>query len=335
MNVSLDEKNILLHAIGGGGDVVSASIYANKLRKNGYNVFLSTVIWERYVVDPEPGPIPLNNLINCRELVDYACIVRENTYAERSGLKIVPQATRIAELLGLEIIAIDIYSGVNGYYRTLKNIIEYYGLNTVIGIDVGGDVLAYGFEENLWSPLADSMGLAALNKFNQSYLMVHSLGSDGELSIDYLLTRLSIIIKNNGLIGVTGLTSSDRELLIELIKSTFSEASSIPLFALKGFLGYIDIRLNTRRVYVSPYSLVSFILNPRIVYSESLLARVVDNTNSLDEANCKLNKLGIYTEFDLERDLKNTGISRDGLNREILFQTRERGREKLINRPSC
>lgn len=322
-------KKYLVLAIGGGGDVVSAAVIAKSMERSGFKTIIGSIIWERFISDPLPGPIPLDNIIGCIDISNYACIVKEDTYGLRNGKKIVFQAVNIAKALNTNVVVVDIYGGVEGYRRGVESIISYFGLDGVIGVDVGGDVLAYGFEENLWSPLADSLGLAMLNRFNDSYLIVHSLGSDGELSLDYLHQRLSIIIKKDGLLGITGFSSSIKQVLEKILYYALSEASKVSLYALKGYYGKLDIRKGTRTVNVSPYSLVSYILDPHIVYKESLLARVVDKSSSFHEARLMLNSIGIYTEYDLEEDIYIGGYSPEELTPETILRIRDEGRKRI------
>jgi len=325
----INEKNILLHAIGGGGDIVSTAVLAKNMEAYGCRVVVSSIVWERYSVDPEPGPIPLDNIVGCRDISKYACIATGESYALRKGRKIYFQASNVARALGREVVVIDIYEGVTGYIRGVESVLNYYGLDAIIGVDVGGDSLAYGLEDFLWSPLADAMGVAVLNNIRNSYLIVHSLGSDGELPLDYLYQRLSLIIRQGGLIGITGLSSRNQSILEEILNYAHSEASRISLMALKGFTGRVKIRFNTRIVDVTPYSLVSFILDPRVVYRESLMARLVDRSKSIFEANDRLNSVGIYTELDLENDLRKHDVEPSELNEEIYRSIRESGRLRL------
>ena len=322
-------KSYLVLAIGGGGDVVSAAILAKILRKHGFKTIIGSIVWERFIIDPEPGPIPLDNIVGCNDISKYACIVNGDSYAIRGSRKIVFQAANIAKALREDVVVVDIYEGVEGYRRGVLSIVSYFGLDGVIGVDVGGDVLAYGFEENLWSPLADSLGLAMLNRIDNSYLIVHSLGSDGELELDYLYKRLAIIAKNNGLLGFTGIASSERKVLEKILFYASSEASKISLYALDGYVGFLTIRLGTRRVFVSPHSLVSYILDPHVAYKESLVARVVDKASSLIEARNLLNSIGIYTEYDLEEDLKMQNLSPDEITPDVLLRIRNEGRNRL------
>lgn len=324
-----DGRSYLVIGVGGGGDVVSAAILAHILRRMGLNIVVGSIVWERFTIDPTPGPIPLDSIIDCREISRYACMVNPSTYALRRGKRIVFQAVNVSRALGEEIAVVDVSGGVDSYWRGVMTILDYYGLDGVIGVDVGGDILAYGLEEELWSPLADALGLAVLNRFDESYLIVHSLGSDGELPLEYLLKRLSTIISKKGLVGIIGLTLNEKSLLEKILYYAYTEASKIQLLALQGYYGEYSIRRGSRKVMVNPYSLVSFILKPHIVYSESLIARVVDKTNSILEAKEKLNKLGVYTEYDLEEDLLKENIEPEYLSGDDILRIREYGRKRL------
>jgi hypothetical protein len=299
---------VLVIGIGGGGDVVSASIIAYMLEKEGCEAHIGSIVWERFVYDPIPGPIRFSELRNHELLNDYVAIVNEETYAIRGGRRIVFQAVNVAKVLKRNIYIFDLWRGVNGYVYGVKSLVKELGLTHVIGVDVGGDVLANGYELNLWSPLADSMGLAMLNHFENSYLIVHSPGSDGELGQDEVLNRISIIAANNGYIGAHSLGLDEIMLLRKILNYARSEAGMIALYAFRGFNGELPIRNNTRRIRVNIINTLFFILDPHIAYKLSIPAKIVDNTTSFEEANNKLNKAGIYTEYNLEKDILRSGI---------------------------
>jgi hypothetical protein len=301
---------VLVIGIGGGGDVVSASVIAYMLEKQGCKVFIGSIAWERFVYDPIPGPIRFNELRNHELLNDYVAIVNEETYAVREGKRIVFQAVNVAKALKRSVYVFDLWRGVKGYVYGVKSLTNKFNLTHVIGVDVGGDVLANGYESNLWSPLADSMGLAMLNHIENSYLIIHSPGSDGELSQDEVLNRISIIAANNGYIGAHSLGSDEIMLLQKILRHAKSEAGMIALYAFKGFSGELPIRNNTRRIRVSIINTLFFILDPHVVYKLSISARIVDNTESLEEANNRLNKAGIYTEYNLEKDILGSGVDK-------------------------
>jgi len=99
---------------------------------------------------------------------------------------------------------------------------------------------------------------------------------------------------------------------------------------LKGFVGEEVIRMGSRRVSINVFSTISFILDPHIVYRESLIARAVDRTRSLQEARYALNSLGIYTEYDLEEDISELDKPVEEIEGDDLIRIRENGRKRLL-----
>ncbi len=231
---------------------------------------------------------------------NHAAIINGCSYAIRSGNKIVFEATRVAETMKRDIYLIDIWGGVRGYTEALKDIMCYTGADYVVGIDVGGDVLAMGDEDELWSPLADAMGLAAIYDIGSSTLMVYSPGADGELPEEVVLERISLIANMGGYLGSIGVRREYTKFYEKLLENAHSEASRIGLLALKGFYGVKSIRSRTRKISVSPVNTIVFILAPEPALNISKPAQLVRNTESFVEAWRKLRENGIATEYDLE-----------------------------------
>ncbi|HEC96447.1 MAG TPA: DUF1152 domain-containing protein, partial [Euryarchaeota archaeon] len=236
----------------------------------------------------------------------------------------------VSKALKENIVILDLWRGVRGLVRGLKEVIQNEGYTRVVGVDVGGDVLAEGSEENLWSPLADSICLAALKHLPNSLLIVHSPGSDGELEQEYVLKRISMVAARKGYLGAYGMTREDAKILERILEYAKSEASMIGLLAFKGFYGYKPIRLGTRKVLVNPIHTISFIMKADIVYYFSRPAQLVDNTQSLEKANRELNRHCIYTEYNLEKDLIKHGlVDRNNYNYNDILEIRKRGKENL------
>ncbi|MCD6301279.1 MAG: DUF1152 domain-containing protein [Staphylothermus sp.] len=330
INVFDKKDQILVIGIGGGGDVISAAMLAYALRRVGYKTGIAAIVWERFVYDPIPGPVKLEELINLVEKQDYYAVINGETIAKRGDKYIEFQAANVSKALNENIVVLDLWRGVKGLVKGINKVIQNKGYTKVIGVDVGGDVLAEGAEENLWSPLADSMCLAALKHIPDSLLIVHSPGSDGELGQEYVLKRISMVAARKGYIGAYGMTREDAELLEKILKYAKSEASMMGLLAFKGFHGYKPIRLGTRKVLVNIIHTISFIMKADTVYQLSKPAQLVDNTQSLEEANTILNKHGIYTEYNLEIDLIRNGLmNKREINYNDVLKIRKLGKEKL------
>ncbi|WP_338603610.1 DUF1152 domain-containing protein [Sulfolobus tengchongensis] len=324
-----------IFGIGGGGDVVSALIAYNYMKKLGYEVLLGAVVWERYVEDPLPGPICYNDLRNAVPINDSIYEVKIDTYAVRANKRIIPQLVRVISSLNfIKAYGICINYGVKGLYSSLKDFINKEQIDVVIGVDAGGDVLAKGCEDTLGSPLIDFISLASLVKLEEEgyrvTLGVIGSGSDGELPHDYFLRRISEIASLNGLLDIKGYDKETANLVERVLSNVNTEASRIPFEAFRGLYGEVNIRNGTRRVFVSPISAVMFFLDPIKVVETSLLYELVKDSSSIDDANRNLNEVGIYTEYDFENDLyRKFGLNAPYVSADEINRIKTEGKKRL------
>jgi hypothetical protein len=295
-------RKAILIGIGGGGDIVGTIPTARLLGMFNIECILGGLPWERSVYDPIPGPRVLDEIRNLRPLNSAVWFANKDTVT-MTGVRFAE--TQIAEIYGTETLLIDITMGVEGVVEGLRKAMEALEADLLVGIDVGGDSLAFGDEKGLASPLADSIMIASLAKLQKEFntvLGVFGYGSDGELSAHELERSLSVIAKDGGLLGAWGITPQILRELEMVISKVGTEASRIPVECAKGAIGETTIRGGMRRVILSPISTLTFYLSPRVVYERvSKPARVVSGSKSLDEANEALHSIGLFTELDLER----------------------------------
>ncbi len=317
-----DIKRAIVLAIGGGGDIVGASSIYNALKRDGIRAYLASIPWERYVIDPVPGPLSLadfNGNILFGE--DYGIVLGE-TYAIHKGVIVVPQVSRVWRILKTPIIVYDASGGYEGLVRGLVNSIKYLSVDTIIGIDVGGDVLAKGFEEELWSPLLDHLALAAIHDAAKEtgirgYIGVFGLGGDGEINKDTLEEYVAELMRAKGFIGALALTLEDYRLLKDIVRQAYTEASLMPLLVFNGQRGYHNIRGGTRKVKLGLEMMMTLFFTVESVYNHSKIAKALKGSQGIYEARERLRNLGIPTELDLEykvnmlRLKKNTITSRE------------------------
>jgi hypothetical protein len=288
----------LVLGIGGGGDIFATIPTRNFLRRLGVEAYIGCVAWERFILDPKPGPRPLEELVNIEELSETVCIGGPDTVTE-DGVKL--QASYLSERLSEKVVLVDITKGVKKTAKGLDEALSKLGANLLIGVDGGGDILARGIEKNLRSPLCDSVMLASLYYMkNRNLIGVFAAGCDGELSLEEILSYLSEIASIGGYLGAYGMTEEDVEVLEKLIDGMVSEVSRIALLSFRGFKGSIGIREDLYKVETSVISTITFYLNTEKTYSLSPIAKAVSESGNIIEANMKLNKMGIRTEFDLE-----------------------------------
>ncbi|MDT7890093.1 MAG: DUF1152 domain-containing protein [Desulfurococcales archaeon] len=226
---------VLVVGIGGGGDSLGALAVLYRLRSLGVAAVLGNAVWERFVIDPFPGPVPVEQLVGAEVLGRGAALVGPGSFVNRYGIKIVPQIVVASEILGERTLFLDLSKGERGFAEALEAASERLGIGAIVGVDVGGDVLAKGCEENLWSPLADSIALSALHRIKiPSILVVLGPGADGELKPGKVLERIAEISGKGGLIEVCGLSRKELTALEKHLERFASEASKVPFKALRG-----------------------------------------------------------------------------------------------------
>ncbi len=328
MHNPIGSKNcIIFFAMGGGGDIVSTFVLGEMLsRLLRVRIVYASIVWERFVYDPLPGPIPLNSLIGV-ERGTYIGYTYGACYALRRGRIIEPTPCIVSSTTKTPIALLDLWGGEISLRLGLEELSRLHGCDVVVGIDVGGDVLAEGCEEGLWSPLADSLGLAAIaNSSLRAYLLIFAPGADGELGTEMTIKRVMDYI--DAYVWSIGLHKEYTELLEEIVSRTTSEASRIPLLVLKGYKEVVQLRSGTRKIELSPLHIIGFILDAKRIYDRSKLARAVTDTETIIEAKNRLNEYGVYTELDLEQDLEYT-IYSGSLSAIDLAKLRNEGRKKL------
>jgi len=302
LEMLVDEANYaLVIGIGGGGDVAGAIPTARYLRWLGLNTLLGGTTWERYVVDPEPGPRRMDEIVNIKLLSDTVGLANPQTKTTK-GIRFTESI--VAEVLGVETVLVDLNRGVQGIISGLNEAMEKLGIDLFVGIDVGGDVLAEGTEQGLYSMLADSMMLAAMvNLKVPAVLGVLGYGSDGELGFQTLNENIARIASYGGFLGARGLTPDDLKVLDEVIKNSKTEATALAVEAARGKVGEVEIRGGQRKVLLTPASAITFFFDPRVIFERvSKVAKELVQTRSLDEAQQVLERMGVPSELTFERN---------------------------------
>lgn len=284
---------------GGAGDVVSAYVTCRVLGDlfGVRDCTPTAVLWERWVLDPCPGPIP-RALIRGGSGEGPCVMIDEDTEVVRCGRTFKPQASAIASLLGAPVPGITLEFGAAGVRGCLRQLLTRY--DSILLLDVGGDILAEGKEEELWSPLTDSLILAAASGLPRTYVGVLAPGADGELPAGYVLERMALAARLGGFLGSIGLWSEHARIYEEVLPLTRTEAGRAAYRALKGSMGYEGMRDGTRSAPAEPYSPVIYVFTAESILRINSLAQNLVSTESLAEAVRMAEVMGIPTELHLE-----------------------------------
>ncbi|ADY00942.1 hypothetical protein VMUT_0731 [Vulcanisaeta moutnovskia 768-28] len=306
--IGLNVRSVLVIGIGGGGDVVGSSITYSLAVNEGKEAVLGAVLWERYINDIVPGPIRVQELRNAEVFGNYLAMVDGDTYAIREGRRVVPQIANVLSVIKDDGLGISISGSVNDVARELSTYVNKYGFDAIIGIDVGGDVLALGNEDGLYSPLTDSYSVAVLSKVQdytgaQVVLGIAGPGVDGELDRDYVLMRISQLASKCAFLGAYGPTRGDLMILEDILSKAVTEASGLVYRAAKGYHGNVGIRGSTKNVKLDISSSITYYLDLRKIISDLPLANLVINARDPWDAMRTLNSKGVMTELNFEEEV--------------------------------
>jgi hypothetical protein len=214
----------------------------------------------------------------------------------------------MAEFLGERTLLIDIQGGPRVIAAGLADVAARLERDLIVFIDVGGDVLAQGEERGLRSPLCDAVMLAVAARLlasGQPVLAgIFGIGCDAELTPAEVLARMAEVAAAGGLCGARGLTALVADRLEQAIAVVPTEASAQAVSAFRGASGVTTIRGGARTVELTTMAAATFYFDvDSIIRAAGRLARAVDGAGDLEEANGALNRLGIRTELDLEREI--------------------------------
>ena len=308
-NLLRASSRALVIGVGGGGDVVGALAMGRFLEFCGLEFVLGGLSWERSVIDPIPGPRTLNEVANVRDLHPRIWMANPKSQTNTGAFF---AESKMAAVLGQEILLIDVNGGVEGVVDGLEAAIKEFKTDLLVGLDVGGDSLADGREPGLRSPLADSIMLAAYAELerrgHRTLWGVFGYGSDGELTVDEIELALHKLAAAGALLGAWSLTSKVVAELETAIQTVPTEASAIPVKCFRGAWGETKIRADERTVKLTPLTALTFFLSAKKVFDTlARPAQAVRHSTSLEAANDSLHAIGVKTELDLERERYRAG----------------------------
>ena len=291
----------LVLGMGGGGDVVGALATARLCQAFGADFVLGGVAWERWPIDPHPGPRTLGEILGGDPLSSCAVIAGERTTTPEG----VPFAeSRMAGYLCSPTVLVDIAGGATGTAKGLEEAAARLGCDLLVLVDVGGDVLAHGDEPGLASPLCDAVMLAAGAELGLPVVAaVYGAGCDGELTPVEVGDRLAALARAGAMLGSWGLTPAVCDQIEAAAHVVPTEASMMGVRCARGETGPAEIRGGMRRVELTPLGGITFYFDPLAAVAAGCgpLAAAVRGTRSLDAAQEALAALGVRTELDLER----------------------------------
>ena len=287
--------------IGGGGDAVGSLAVASALEDRGAESVLGGVAWERFAVDPEPGPRPLSAVSGPTERGPGWALVAPATGA-RTPEGIHFCESRLASHLGEPTVLIDVTEGPAVAARGIEAAAARLGCDAAALIDIGGDAIAAGGEAGLASPLCDAVMVAAGAELGlPAVLGVLGAGCDGELLPAEVLERVAALAGAGAWIGTHGVSPEAADAIDSAAEVAVTEASRMVARCARGEIGDAAIRGGRRTVELGPVGGLCFMFDVGLAAAELPLVRAVRGSDSLEEANTAINALGVSTELDYER----------------------------------
>jgi hypothetical protein len=299
-----DAERVLVIGIGGGGDVVGALAVGQLAGLLGTPAIVGGLTWERRPIDPGPGPRRIDELDGAQAIGDAAALAGPDTTGP-GGFRFAE--SHMARHVGVPVLLLDPSGGPAGIASGLALAARELGCDTVVLLDVGGDVLAHGDEAGLASPLADAVCLAAAPALAaagvSTLLAVFGAGCDGELTPAQVLERVAEVTRAGGRLGTWGPGQDEIAELAAAIEQIPTEASAMALRCARGEIGTATIRDGRRSVELTPAGGLIFFLDPIVALrSAARCGALVEHAASLSEANEILLAHGMRTELAYETE---------------------------------
>jgi hypothetical protein len=278
-------------AAGGCGDAVTAAVLARRVAPGRRPVVLSWA-WDRFVVDPVPGPRSPEQLAGLRQDGPRTWRVPATSAAVPPATSTLP---RLASVLPADLYLIDPRGGAVGLAQQIGELVALRQLDSVVAVDVGGDVLARGDEPGLRSPLGDALAVAALGLVEHpADVLVGGPGLDGELPAGDVRAALA------------GLGAADPELrlsaadyagVVEVFAWHPSEVTGLVYAAARGERGPVRVRDGSYHVALGEDDAGVWRVPAAGVVARNRLARALSSAASLDAAEEILDRLGHPSEI--------------------------------------
>lgn len=314
-------KSVLVIGIGGGGDVVSTLPTCFDLERLGAReVIPAGLTWKRNVHDPIGRPRPLSLFRNVTRFNNLIGEANPDTAPVDSRPHVEAAVSRA--LSGRPIAMIDIAPGSIAVREALLDYQRQRSIDLVFGVDAGGDVLCFGDEAALESPICDQTMLAVLAEMQGALLGVFGFGSDGEMSLAEFYPRFARLVALSGFYGALPVLEQDVPVLAQVLEHAPTEASRLPMKVVEKLPSYrlaqimqcLDPRdpdlhgavgashdipmLDGRRIArLSDLSATTMFFDPAAVFTSSLFGPNWNGAHSIDEVAVILKSRGIRTEF--------------------------------------
>lgn len=313
-------KDVLVFAGGGGGDALAALMVADTLGFDPRRVAFATLVWERTMFDPEPGPRAPEDFATIEPVGDLNYRINGDSRLSGDRHTFVP---RLAETFGISYYLMDVTRGARRVREQIGELQDRLGFDTVLVVDVGGDILARGDEEMLRSPLADSLALAGTTGLDATVrVAVTGMGLDGELTDDDVDDVFADLVHDNPSVETSVITPDTAARFASVFQWLPSEVSGLTAASALGHRGVAEIRSSGLRVKLSDESCTLRTFDHADVLDRNQIASAFTDTSSIADSEALLRDFGLTPETDYERrsrrNLEASSAARDHLDLDAL-----------------
>lgn len=266
---------------GGGSDCFFAALAADHLRRLGVERVLVGGIGCQWW--PEPGWTE-SDLVQVLgpELYDPSTLSGATPVGAHAVLigpdarnpdGHVPHEAVVAEHLGGESFVVSLTGGARGAADGLAAIVEHFGADLVVNVDVGSDSLSTGHEVRpVETALADHLALVALAAQDvPRFFALSGYGGDAELELEELDANFATIVHAGGLRGGFVPSAAAIADLDALLAARGDPVGAVVAKAYRGEFGLHRLRKTSpwgETVRLTPAAIPVWVMDPAVVVND-------------------------------------------------------------------
>ena len=292
-------KQTLVVAGGGGGDALAALMVARTLGLAPSEVAYATIVWERTIYDPTPGPRSPSGFASIRSVGAHNHAIDGTSALKDPAVTFIP---RLADTFGVSYYLMNIRRGAQHVQQQVRELHALHGFEEILIVDVGGDILARGDEETLRSPTADGLALAGMYDAPVDvHVAVTGFGLDGELTKAHMAEIEAEMPLDTDYAPPQPITEAIASDFMQAFEWLPSEVSGMTCAAALGYRGTAEIRSSGMRVDLTDESPIVRTYPFDAVWARNEIAQACRDTTSLDETEAIVQSFGQTSELDYER----------------------------------
>lgn len=292
-------KRTLVVAGGGGGDALAALMVARTLGLAPSEVAYATIVWERTIYDPSPGPRGPGDFATITPVGAHNHAIDGTSALKDPAVTFIP---RLADTFGVSYYLMNIRRGATHVRDQVRELHALHDFEEILVVDVGGDILARGDEDTLRSPTADGLALAGMYDAPVDvHVAVAGFGLDGELTEAHMAEIEAELPLDTDYAPPQPITNATASNFMSAFEWLPSEVSGMTCAAALGYRGTAEIRSSGMKVDLTDESPLVRTYPFEAVWQRNEIAQACRDTTSLDETEAIVRSFGQTSELDYER----------------------------------